>query len=491
MVKNIMVIAFYRFGQRMILVTLLILAGNGGAARLCAQSIQPQKEQLLNGLRILLISRSGDPNVLLKLRIHSGAAFDTTGKSGSMSLLGELLFPDPVTFDYFKDEINGRLSVNTDFDSIDITMQGRASEYDRIVDTLRAALVTTPLTVDNVLKIKEARIKTMGAKKQTLSEVADRAIAERLFGNFPYAHNVEGTVETLGRIERADLLLARERFLNPNNATLVIIGGVDQRQAMRALRQLLGGWRKSENLVPSTFRQPEQANTRTLIANYPGAADAEVRLATRGLARGDRDYNAATLLAFIVQARWQGMMPNAKVTVTHEAHSLPGIFLMRATVENNAVSKAIDGGRTVIKALQDAPVLSGELEKAKRDLIGSQGTLPPNDKLADDLLDAETYSLPMPNESLRSLNSLSPADLQRVAIILFKESPVASVVVGDVDGLKAQIASENFEVSEPKAKVIEPALTTTKESSPRRTFTFKPKNPHPLLKSQKPKTQPD
>src|SRR6185295_4969499 len=73
--------------------------------RTTAQSAEPAREQLLNGLKILLVSRPGDPKVMLKLRIHSGAAFDTAGKSGTMALLADLLFPDPVTFEYFKEEI--------------------------------------------------------------------------------------------------------------------------------------------------------------------------------------------------------------------------------------------------------------------------------------------------------------------------------------------------------------------------------------------------
>jgi len=277
-----------------------------------AQAQEPQREQLLNGLRILLVPRPGDPSVLLKLRIHSGAAFDTAGKAGTMALLGQILFPDPVTYDYFKDEINGRLLVETDYDAINVTLQGRAAEYDRIVDVLRSAVVTTALTPENVTRLHDARLKVLADSKPSAAELADRAIAERLFGNFPYANAPAGTAESLGRIDRADLLLARDRFLNPNNATLVVIGGVDQRRAMRALRQLLGGWRKNEQLVPATFRLPAQPDARTLITNFPGAQNAEVRVAARGTARGDRDYVAATLLAAIARDRWQKLLREMK-----------------------------------------------------------------------------------------------------------------------------------------------------------------------------------
>src|SRR6185369_12933487 len=64
-------------------------------------SAQPERDQLLNGLRLLFFVKPGSPEVVLKLRINSGAAFDLSGKSGQMALLGDLLFPDPATLDYF------------------------------------------------------------------------------------------------------------------------------------------------------------------------------------------------------------------------------------------------------------------------------------------------------------------------------------------------------------------------------------------------------
>jgi len=83
----------------------------------------PERFQLLNGLRVLLFSRPGDKDVLLKLRIHSGAAFDLAGKAGTMDLLGELLFPDPATREFFTDEMQGRLTLTTNYDDITITLQ--------------------------------------------------------------------------------------------------------------------------------------------------------------------------------------------------------------------------------------------------------------------------------------------------------------------------------------------------------------------------------
>ena len=87
---------------------------------------EPVPEHLLNGLTVLFSQRPGDPNVLIKLRVHSGAAFDVAGKGGTMSLLGDVLFPDPTTREYVTEQLGGKLDVATGYDGIDVTISGNA-----------------------------------------------------------------------------------------------------------------------------------------------------------------------------------------------------------------------------------------------------------------------------------------------------------------------------------------------------------------------------
>src|SRR6185369_12777267 len=286
------------------------LCAFAGIILLCAlplsaqPSTQPEREQLLNGLRLLFFLKPGSPEVVLKLRINSGAAFDLSGKSGQMALLGDLLFPDPATLDYFTDEMGGKLNVAVTYDSTTITMVGKADQFDHIVEVLRNGLLATQITPEVVTKMRDARIKLLRDTSIAPSEVADRAIAARLYGDFPYGRPAAGSPEDVARVDRADLMQAEERFLNSNNSTLAIIGGVTKQHAMRTLRQLLGPWRKSEQVVPTTFRQPNPPDTRTLIVNVPGPT-VEVRLAARGVARSDADFATTNVLARLAQHRWQ------------------------------------------------------------------------------------------------------------------------------------------------------------------------------------------
>src|SRR5215212_5064693 len=148
-------------------------------------SSQPEREQLLNGLRLLFWLKPGSADVILKLRINSGAAFDLSGKSGQMALLGDLLFPDPDTVEFFTEEMGGKLDVTVNYDSMTITMAGRVTEFDQMVEVLRNALLATQLTPAVITRMRDARIKHLRDTAVDPSLVADRAIAARLFGDFP------------------------------------------------------------------------------------------------------------------------------------------------------------------------------------------------------------------------------------------------------------------------------------------------------------------
>jgi len=407
-----------------------------------AQSVtQPEREELLNGLRLLFWSQPGRPEVILKLRINSGAAFDLAGKSGQMALLGDLLFPDPDTADYFTSEMGGKLDVTVTYDSTTITMVGKAAEFDRIVDVLRNSLLATPLTPETVTHMRDARIKLLRDSTIAPAVVADRAIAVRLYGDFPYGRPANGSPEDVARVDRADLMLARDRFLNSNNATLAIIGGVTKQRAMRTLRQLLGPWRKSEDIVPTTFRQPNPPDTRTLIVNVPGP-NVEIRLAARGVARSDADFAAATVLARFAQHRWEAIAPELArqpVFVRNNAHVLPGAFVMGATVTDSTAADSLANAKKVLDSLMTTAATSAELDRAKNEVINeTSAMIAKPDALADPWLDADTYRLSAPQDQIALLRAVTASEVQRVANRLFNKS-IVSLAAGETAPLKAAL----------------------------------------------------
>ena len=415
----------------------------------------PRREQLLNGLRLLLLHRPGDAQVSLKLRINSGGAFDLAGKEGLAMLLTDALFPDPGTRQYVTDELNGRLEVNTSYDSVEIALSGKATDFERLAEILRNALLQMRLAPEDVARLRDERIKAARDANAKPATLADRAVAARLYGTYPYGRALEGTPESLARIDRFDLMLARDRFLIPNNSTLTLIGGVEAPRALRVFRQFLGSWRKGETIAPYTFRQPDAPDARTLIVNLPGTNEVEIRLAIRGLSRTDRDRAAAPVLAALARERWAAALKELQPGSTfarHDAHYLSGELILGATVPGRVAAQTLEAARTLIKGLAASPVSAAELDKARSVALAATGerkALP--DALADEWLDAIVYKSTFAEEE-RALSALTPADVQRVAARLFTDAKVASIVVGDAAQLRNELARLSGGIEEAGAK---------------------------------------
>src|ERR1041385_1651359 len=383
-----------------------------------------------------------------------------------MALLGDLLFPDPDTVDYFTSEMGGKLDVTVTYDSTTITMVGKAAELEQIVEVLRNGILATPLAPETVTRLRDARIKLLRDTTIVPVVVADRAIAARLYGDFPYARPAGGTPEDVARVERADLMLARERFLNSNNATLAIIGGVTKPRAMKTVRQLLGPWRKSEQIVPTTFRQPNPPDTRTLIVNVPGP-NVEIRLAARGVARSDADYAAATVLARLAQHRWQALTPELArkpVFVRNEAFVLPGAFVMGATVTDMTAADSLANAKKVIESLMTTPATPVELDRARKEVMGETAALLAKpEALPDPWLDADTYGLSAPQDQVAKLGEVSAAKVQRIANRIFNK-PVVSLAAGETAPLKAALEGRfQYEVL---GEIASPAPTPKPPAKP-------------------------
>ncbi len=435
---------------------------------------EPRREQLLNGLRVLMVNRPGDANIMLKMRVHSGAAFDMAGKEGSMALIGDALF-DEETRRYVTEELDGRLEVSTDYDALNVTLAARSTDFDRLLEMLRNALINTQLTPEVVKRLRDARLKAVRDAAPTPEALAERAAAARLFGVHPYGRPVGGSPESLARVERTDLMLARERFLNPNNATLVIAGAIEPARVMRALRQSLGGWRKSDRLVPATFRQPEPPDARTLVIDRAGVAEASLRLAVRGLAEADRDRAALYVLRALVNDRWSKAQPRLtqqQLEVHHEGHRDGGMFIMGATVPADSAAQTLEAARAVLRDLAVNAPTAAELDKAKSkwteffskeagDFEASAGYW----------LDAHTHGMNAlsSSEMMRAVSALTPSEVQRVAARLFLNTPTATVVVGDASKLREELArAGGVEVFGEAAVKPEPAppVKTTPQSPP-------------------------
>jgi predicted Zn-dependent peptidase len=404
----------------------------------------PRESKLLNGTKLLVWSDTKASKATVKIRIHSGSAFDPLGKEGVMQLLSDILFPLESTKEFFAEDLNGSFEIVTNYDYVQINATGDADKFLTILETLAPAVTNPPINKETTEKVRLALLAKVRELEKNPSYVADRAVAKRLLGNFPYGRPQLGSSETLQKIDFADLLLAEQKFFTADNATIAIGGNVNPDFALRAVKRLFGGWLKSDKKVPATFAQPDAPPASLQVLDTTTEKTSEIRFAMRSLARGDKDFYAAQILEKVLQNRVQTR--EGKNSFVHQnSNALPGFIVFGVSQWNVGTVKKVGDQIALPEGinnysgnfLKDA-VKPDEYEKAKNDL--SDRIKQPD--LLDYWLDAETFKLASVKDDWQKYQSVTLGDVQRVLEKLQKES-VASVLVVSSEKTSENSATSN------------------------------------------------
>ena len=414
-----------RFYFRKLFVSLAALVLTAVSIAAQTPNAAPRQEKLLNGLKILMRSDPQAANVSVKIRVHSGAAFDPQGKEGVMRMLAENIFPNAAAREFFVEDLGGSLEITTNYDYIQISATAKSEEFLTLLETLAGAVARPTIDKETTLRLRALQIERVREMEKDPAYVADRAVVRRLFGTFPYGRPVYGTVESVQKIDFADLIFARDRFFTADNATVVVTGNFKSDLAFRAARRYFGAWSKSDGKIASTFRQPDAPVPGLPVIESPVPNKSEFRLAMRGFARSDDDFHAAQILERILHNRVQAR-EGKNAFVRHEPHVLPGAVIFGVSDWN--LGRIKKDGKTISLPVTDdyqnyflkEAVKAEEFEKAKSDLTVQTK---PTDA-ADLWLDADTFRFAAP----KTAPNVTLPDVQRVLEKLQKQ-PAATVLV--------------------------------------------------------------
>ncbi len=361
---------------------------------------QPRKEILLNGLKVLMWSDARADKVSVKIRIHSGSAFDPQGKEGVMQMLADNIFPNEASREFFTEDLEGSLDVTSNYDFIQISASSKPESFLTMLETLSAAVSNPAIDKETTNKLRTALLAKVAAMEADPAYVADRAVAKRLFGTFPYGRPQLGTATSLQKIDFADLIDAKSRFLTADNATIAVSGNFDRTLGFRAIRRYFGGWLKSDKLVPATFRQPDEppAGLQTIPSPKPGVA--AIRYALRSVSRSEKDLAASLVFSSILENRLKASATAAHasdVFVRNEPHTLPGMIIIGfSAVKNSGGYGKLEANDLVGKAISE-PFTETEFQNAKNSFQSAWSKR----EITSIWLDADTYKLAGVDADLR------------------------------------------------------------------------------------------
>ncbi|MBS1797689.1 MAG: insulinase family protein [Acidobacteria bacterium] len=416
---------------QLIALSLVFVAGTAVAVSAQNRNFPaPREEKLLNGTKLLVWNDPAAPKVAVKIRIHSGSAFDPQGKEGTMQLLADILFPNQSTREFFTEDLNGSFEIFCNYDFIQINTTADADKFLTVMETLAPALTNPQITRETTAFVRKNLLARVSELEKNPAYAADQAAANRLFGAFPYGRPQLGSSASLAKIDFADLLTAEQKFLTADNATIAVSGNVKPDFALRAAKRLFGGWLKSDKKVPATFAQPAPPAAAVQILDAALEQTSEYRIALRGPARNDKDYFAWLVLENVLGNRLKSS-EGGKSFVRLNADFLPGWVLFgvsdwkAGTVSKtgNQVNLPENIGSYRDQFLKD-PVKNDEFEKARTEI---DGQLNRKDAL-EFWLDRDTYGLGPVRDDWQKFQAVALPDVQRVLEKLQKE-PAASVLL--------------------------------------------------------------
>jgi len=211
-----------------------------------------QRATLNNGLEIVLAERHDVPMINLSLQMKNGHATDPMDQAGLASFSMSMLTEGTNKYDALElseklEELGTDLYTNTGLDSSSINLSALRSNFIPSLEIFNE-VITEPAFEQQ--EIERKKIRWLAALDQTLlnpNGIASHVIPEILYGtNHPYAKpfNGDGTKESISwRIEREDLITYQQSYINPSNATLLVVGDTTLLDLLPKLEAELGDWK--------------------------------------------------------------------------------------------------------------------------------------------------------------------------------------------------------------------------------------------------------
>jgi len=234
---------------------------------------------LTNGLKVVLAERHAIPVVNFRLLLNAGYAADHFGIPGTASLAMAML--DEGTAKRSSLEISRDLALlgadlragsNLDLSTVDLS--ALTENLDESLDIYADVILNPVFPEKEFERLRKQRLATIQREQTTPFTMALRVFPRLLYGqDHPYGlpFTGSGTVASVNRISRDDLVGFHDTWFHPNNGTLLIVGDTTIGDIVPRLEKLLAGWTRAETPVKNLARvEPKKSSTLYLV-DRPGS----------------------------------------------------------------------------------------------------------------------------------------------------------------------------------------------------------------------------
>ncbi|MCS3530730.1 pitrilysin family protein [Chryseobacterium sp. JUb7] len=416
---------------------------------------------LSNGMKVLLIPDASQSNMVVNIIYNVGSKHEGYGEKGMAHLLEHMLFKSTKKLGDIKKQLsdkggnaNGttwydRTNYYEVFPSSDENLKWSLEmEADRMINAtiLQSDLDKEFSVVRNEFEIGE----------NNPGSVLMERIVSTAYLWYNYGNSTIGSKEDIERVKAPTLRKFYEKHYQPDNATLVVAGKFDEKQALNYISQYFSVIPRPSRILDQTYTvEPAQDGERLIELKRSG--DSKIVGALYHTAPyADKDYAALDALSEILTSDPSGYLYKAMI----DSHKAASVYSYQPTVRDAAFMyfglevpadkdvKAIENDfraeldkvaaikYTEQDVLRAKAKILKQIENTKNNTIGFAISL-------TEIVGAGNYKLGMLYRD--NVEKLTLADIQRVADKYFKTN---NRTVGVFIPTKDEIRVKNNELSD-------------------------------------------
>lgn len=247
------------------------------------------------GAKVLFVENHDLPILDINVNFFAGSAQDPTGKEGLAHLTNHLMnlgaggINEEKLANQFSD-IGAAIGGDVDLDRAYFKLRTLSSpvQKDKAL-TLFKYVIHAPDFPIPVLNRERDRI--IASIKQSMTQpetIANLAFMKSLYGDHPYAHDEAGNIDTLQKLNQADLKQFYKNYYLSSEASIVIVGDVSADEAKKISESISQGLPQG-NVKHNIASVTDQNYAGVKKIQHP-AKQAHILMGMPALKRGEKDY---------------------------------------------------------------------------------------------------------------------------------------------------------------------------------------------------------
>ncbi|GAA0611757.1 pitrilysin family protein [Brevundimonas kwangchunensis] len=428
-----------------------------GAAR-AAVAPTVVERTLSNGMRVIVAKSTDLPIMNAQLIIGGGAAADPTDRPGVASMTADLATAGAggrtaPQIASTMEALGANIGGGADADVTGLSLSTPIASADQAGAVFADVVRNPTFAAEEVERSRTRRANALRVNLRQPGPLASLVLNRLAFGEAAYGAPSSGTPASIGAITRDEIVGFHQRWWRPDNATMIITGGMEPEEAFAFAERTLGGWTKPSGAIPTLGdRAGAVPAPRIVVVDLPGAGQAAVSAAVRGPRRADDSFYPLSVVNSIMGQGQNGHLfqeIRAKRGLSYGAYSTLGArrdggLLAASTQTKNESAAEVVGlvlhefDRLRTEAVTDQAVtdreafINGGFSRGLETTGGLGGTL----------ASAVTYGLPLSViETYPASISANTPDTVRAAAQAVSSEQAYVVVVGEasmfIDALRA------------------------------------------------------